>query len=292
MSPAPEVSIVISTFNRLPLWRRTLWGIAKRPPSVPFEVIVVDDNSTEPVLEELHKYSSRFPWTTAKLDMEAFERATGVKKFFNNPSLSFNAGVRLARGSLIFQQGNEVIPWDSVYDGMLAEKPNTDDFVLFSTTLDMPPEILNWLDVYGDNLSPDWVHYCRRWPLASPHFHTDVTNYVSLCSRSLFEKLGGYDERYVGGIGKEDTDFIRRCRKTPGWTDEQNMRRTTHISLHQSHGGRTCYYLPKPEVITQQRWAEGEVLSKVVWDSWDGGYKAGHTWDWGTIGVKDVCRNF
>lgn len=291
MSSEPKVSILISTYNRLSLWRRTLWALAKYPPGVPYEVIVVDDGSTEDVLGELRLYSSQFWWTFVRLDMAEFTSKTGIAKFFNNPSLSFNVAARLARSNVFVQQGNEILTRPGTYNQLLQAIPAEEDYLVFSTTYDMPSHILQRLDYYGSNLDEGLVQACRRWPLATPYFHADVTNYISVCSRALFEKLGGYNERYVGGIGKEDSDFVRRCRAIPDWTDDKCMRRTEFVSLHQSHGGRTRFYAPDPTVVTEDKWSEGECRSKAVWDTWDGNFRNGQSWEFGRIGVGDVFSN-
>lgn len=292
MEPRITASILISTHNRLPLWKRTLWWLARNwPRDFSCEVVVVDDGSTEDVLGELRKYSSQFFWTFVRLDMVAFEKETGLGKFMNNPSLSFNVAARHARGAWLYQNGNEVISWDNVYDRLMQECPKEEFSLTFSTTLDVPPEVLLNLNEYGTNLTPQMVEYCQRWPLANPLFHTDVTNYVSLCSRSLYHKLGGYDERYLGGIGKEDSDFVRRCRAIPGWADGRNMCRSHALSLHQSHGGRTLYYRQTAATASDEKWREGERRSKAVWDSWDGSFENRQPWPWGELGVADVVSN-
>lgn len=288
-----KASILISSHDRLELLRRTLFSIAARPPSVPFEVVVADDGSTQDVLGLLRDYQACFPWTFARVDAAEFERQTGVRKFFNNPSWTNNVAARLARGDWLFLQGNEVIAWGDAYDRLLAEaeaRPQRHVLAL-SSTCDVPPEVLGALDSLGSNFSEAMAAYCARLPLATPSFHTDVTNYLSLTSRALWETLGGYDERYVGGLGKEDSDFVRRCRAVPGWQDAHNLVRSEALSLHQSHGGRTCHGGQDQSVISDERWREGERLSKAVWDSWDGTHPNAQGWEPGAVGVVEVVRN-
>lgn len=286
----PNISIIISSFERLPLFRRCLWYIDQNRPSQSFELVVVDESSEANILGEIKKYS--FPWKFVKVNTKLFEKETGVAKFFNNPSWTNNIGFRQSQGEYIFLQGNEVLPTPHVYDDLIKTRPNTKEhFISFTTTYDIPEPIVNKLDFYGENFTSIDFEVCRKFPLATPTFHTDVTNYLCLKSRKLWDAVGGYDERYVGGIGKEDSDFIRRCRKLPHWTDVRNMRRTNFVSLHQYHGGRTWHYFPKPEIITQMRWKEGEDRSKEVWDQWDGTYENKQPWPWGTLGIVDIITN-
>lgn len=288
----PHASIVISSHNRLGLFRRVLWAIATRPPSVPFEVVVVDDGSTEPVLDELRDYSSRFEWTFVRFNAKDFEAATGLKKEWNNPCVTNNIGFRMSRGELIFQQGNEVIPVGGVYDRLLADAPqDTPYWAVMSTTYDVPRQELDRLDRYGTNVDGAFVRGLYQWELQSARYRSDVTNYISLAPKGLWEAIGGYDERYYAGISAEDSDFVRRARKLLGFKQVISE----GVSLHQYHGGRTCYYKPPPSVITQARWDELVAMNHAVYRSWDETASDAHRnkqkWPWGTLGIGEVITN-
>lgn len=283
-----ELSIVISSYNRLALLRRTLWGIATRPPSVPFEVILVDDGSTEDVLSELKNYSSRFHWKFIRFNGKELEDATGLTKFHNNPCVTNNIGFRHSAGRVIAQQGNEVIPWGNVYDQLLADSPkDTDNWMVMSTTYDIAREHIEVLDSYGSNLTQAIVEECYRWPLQSKAYRSDVTNYICMASRGLWLSICGYDERYYGGISAEDSDFVRRARKLPDFKQVISE----GISLHQFHQGKTCYYSPPKNVITKERWDEGVKNNHAIYNNWDGCYINPQLWPWGKFGVVEVITN-
>ncbi len=286
-----KASILISSKDRRPLLRRTLWAVANRPPSCEFEVVVCDDGSEEDVLGELKTFSSRFPWKFVSFDSAAFEEATGLKKLWGNPAVTNNVAFRHATGDLIFQMGNEVIAVGDCFDNLLADAESvsarTPHWLVVSTTYDCPPEVLDTLDSYGSNLCQQDVVKCHKWPLQSSHYRSDVTNYVSLAPRSLWETLGGYDERYFAGIGAEDSDFVRRARALPDF----RMEVSDGTSLHQYHGGRTRYYRPDPRVISEAKWAEGVAVNRAVYDAWDGKAANSQKWAFGTIGIKEVLTN-
>lgn len=286
-----DVSIIISSYNRVELFKRTLWSIANRSPSKSFEVIVIDDGSTEDVLKELKTFSSAFPWKFIRFDQAEFTKQTGFEKFFNNPSITNNIGFKNSSGDLVFLQGNEVIAYGSVYDTLIQEFPKEKHGLAFSTTFDLPQLVLDNIGVYGTEFNNRHLNYVKQWPLQNKSYRSDVTNYISLSNRATWETVGGYDERYIYGIGKEDSDFVRRCRAIPGWSDEKNLVRSDAISLHQYHGGKTCYYNQKPEVATPEKWKQGETLSRPLYDSWDGSYKNSQPWAWGEIGIVDILTN-
>jgi glycosyltransferase involved in cell wall biosynthesis len=282
----PKASIIISSYNRLALLRRTLWAIATRPPSVPFEVILVDDGSTEDIIGELKLYSAKFPWKFVPFDRAAFESFTGLKKLHNNPCVTNNVAFRHAEGDLIFQQGNEVVAYGDVYDRLIKDVPAECPhyWMVFSTTYDVPKEVLNALDPYGSNLGANHVAYCERWPLQSQTYPSDVTNYISLAPRALWDALNGYDERYYAGISAEDSDFVRRARTIPGFKTVVS----DGISLHQYHAGKTCYYDPPPSVISREQWDEGVAINHAVYNAWDKTHLNRQRWPWGTLGVGEV----
>lgn len=286
-----KASILISSYNRLPLFRRTLWSIANRWSSagdVGLEVIVADEGSDQDILGELKAFSSKFIWKLIRVDHEDFTRKTGIKKFHNSPTLTNNIAFKHSTGDLIFQQGNEILAWGDVYGRLIQDAPkDTPHWMVMSTTFDVPQQYLDTAGEYGQYITPETVKACYRWPLQSKEYRSDVTNYISLAPRALWEKLNGYNERYFGGISSEDSDFVRRARATPGFKQVISE----GISLHQFHGGKTCYYNPKPSVISQQRFEDGCAINHAIYHAWDGTFQNPQKWSWGVYGVKEVITN-
>lgn len=282
----PELSILISSYNRTALFRRCLWSVAYRPPAVPFEVVVADDGSTEDVLGVLREFSACFPWKFVRVDSAAFERATGVARYHNNPAWTNNVAFRHSLGRLVALMGNEVIATEGVFASLLDGNPEGVDWLTFSTTYDLRKEWLERLDAYGQNLTANILKQCEQWPLQSEHYRSDVTNYLSVCPRAVWDKIGGYDERYVGGISSDDSDFVRRARAAGVRT-----RIADGVTLHQYHAGKTAYYDPPADVITSARWDEGVRRNHAVYHAWDGTPRNPQPWPWGTLGVVDVTEN-
>ncbi len=242
--------------------------------AVPFEVVIADESpkeEQEKIIRELSNFNSAFPWTLVGVNPNDLETHLGFKKFHNNPSLTNNVAFYHCSGDLIFLMGNECIAYDKPFDKMLEESKGLENFINFSTTYDIPKEAVDFMelyDQYGTTLTATkrYVEYCKQWPLADDTYHSDVTNYLSLTTRNVWEAIGGYDETYLKGIACEDSDFVRRARTLPNF----KTIRSKAISLHQYHGGKTRYYEPVERGMTDERWNEGLSINRKHYNSWDG----------------------
>lgn len=289
----PEASIIIASYNRKNLFKRCLYSIAARGPSIPYEVVVVDDGSVDDIEGLLRKFTVNFPWKLVKFDAAAYEAKTGLKKFFNNPSVTYNIGFKQCSptSDKIFLMGNEVIAWGNAFDKLIDDAPkNNEPYIVFSTTYDTPQEVLDKIDAYGQHLDQVLIDkYCKPFPLQDLGYKSEVVNYLSLSSRGTWEQIGGFDERYYAGIACEDSDFVRRIRRCPYgkliWSEG--------ITLHQYHGGMTRYYQPLPANITMDRWNEGLAINRAVFAQWDEKSKLKKVFDheFGTLGVGKVVTN-
>lgn len=248
---------------------------------------MADDGSDQDAFGVLREFSSCFPWKFIKVDVSKFEQATGVTRFFNCPSLTNNIAFKHSVGDLVFLMGNEIIAVGDVFDKMLAAADyDREDWLIFSTTYDLEQRWLDQLDNYGSNLTPRIIHEASATPLQSNEYRSDVTNYLSLCHRSLWEQIGGYDERYVGGISSDDSDFVRRARKNCCKTSINEA-----VSLHQYHQGKSRYYDPPASVITQARWDDGVEKNHSIYHSWNGEAANPQSFPWGYYGVAEVLSN-
>src|SRR5258708_37252402 len=88
--PAPDVSLVVPVYNERENLGALVAEIAAAFAGRRYEIVAVDDGSTDGSLAELKRLKSAHP----ELHIVAFERNAG-------PSAAFVAGVRAARGRAI-----------------------------------------------------------------------------------------------------------------------------------------------------------------------------------------------
>lgn len=91
-----RTSIVMATRNKCTRLQKTLESIRKQKPSVEYELVVVDDGSTDKTLEVCTQYK-----------VDKYIRLDN--KVFRNPSVARNTGYKAASGEIIIAQSDDVI---------------------------------------------------------------------------------------------------------------------------------------------------------------------------------------
>jgi len=91
----PYTSIVIATYNKASYLERTLQSIRDQNVSFPYEIIVVNDGSTDSTFDVCKRYGIKYAWIDGGP--------------YRNPSVARNVGYRMARGEVIIAQSDDVI---------------------------------------------------------------------------------------------------------------------------------------------------------------------------------------
>jgi glycosyltransferase involved in cell wall biosynthesis len=203
-----KISIVTAYYNRKSLFYETLKSIVKSK-FKDFELIVVDDGSSPE--HRLEGYLEEFPFMKIiRLEPE--------NKWYTNPCIPFNVGIRATIGSIIVLQNPECLHVGDVLTH-ISERVNNSNYVSISAYA-LNEELTNRLSsvVNDDNLityfkqlpqqptggSPivGWYNHSRFRPM---YYH-----FCSAITKKNMDLLGGFDERYAYGISYDDNEFIER----------------------------------------------------------------------------------
>lgn len=202
------VTVLVATHNRAPLLRQTLEALIeqKTPKDLDWEILVVDNGSTDDTLEVFRTMAMRAPGRFRYL----FEPNLGKSR-------ALNAGIAVARGGVIALTDDDV-------------SPAADWVATAATVLDRRS-----VDGAGGRILPRWEVEPPSWLLGSrqllgylaimefdkpamlpvpPERPPQVWGANMVFRREALRALGGFDTR-LGPVGgrrfcEEDGDIVRR----------------------------------------------------------------------------------
>jgi GT2 family glycosyltransferase/glycosyltransferase involved in cell wall biosynthesis len=245
----PVVSVIIPVYNNFVITYDCLRSIQQALPERPFEIILVDDGSTDETL----------------LASLVF---LGCVRILRNPQNvgfvgSCNAGAAAARGRYLFFLNNDTVVQPGWLDELLEtfeQIPNIgiagSKLISTSGTLQEAGGIIwrrgdacHW----GQDSDPDDPAFC---------FLRD-TDYVSgaalMIERSLFQQLGGFDELFAPGY-YEDTDLAFKVRASGKRVVVQPASRIVHLqgasAGDDTAGSGMKQYQPINQQKFFQRWKD------------------------------------
>jgi glycosyltransferase involved in cell wall biosynthesis len=180
--PAPLVSVVIPTYNRLARLRHLLEALAAQSyPADRFEVVVVSDGSTDGTDEYLRAEPAR-PVTFATQSNAG-------------PAAARNLGVELASGALIVFIDDDVVPAPQ----LVAEH------VASHEAGEQPQVVIGPMLTPADHTMPAWIAWEQemlykqyaamvqgRYPATARQFYTGNSS----ISRAGFLEVGGFDTAF------------------------------------------------------------------------------------------------
>lgn len=196
----PEVSIIIPAYNHAKVTLKCLLSIGLSKPQISYEIIVIDDNSTDETFSLLSKL-------------------TGIRLIRNLQNMGFlescNSAAKHARGNYLVLLNNDTIALPGWLEAM------RETFKLFPNVGFVGAKLLNrdrtlqeaggiiWKDGTGWN-------YGRGDNALNPKYN--YVREVDYCSgacimvpKCLWEALGGFDRRFSPAY-YEDTDLAFRIR--------------------------------------------------------------------------------
>jgi glycosyltransferase involved in cell wall biosynthesis len=142
----PEYSVVIPTHNRLDILPEVLAALDRQEEAPEFEVIVVDDGSTDGTAEALGRW-----------EREERTRPSRVLRQANQgPARARNAGVAVARGERVAFLGDDTVPtpgWLAGHERARQERPPGEELAVLGYTRWHPrtgsSPFLDYINEYG-----------------------------------------------------------------------------------------------------------------------------------------------
>ena len=199
-SPAPRASIVVPVYNHLAHTLACLHALANCGDATPFEVIVIDDASSDATPQRLP--------------------AIGGLRYQRNPrNLGFigacNAGATLARGEYIVFLNNDTVVQAGWLDALLRTFAEHPDAGLVGAKLVYPDGRLQEAGGIVFNDASGWNYGRFDQPDDPRYNHLRDADYCSGAAialpTALFRRLGAFDTRYAPAY-YEDTDLAMRVR--------------------------------------------------------------------------------
>jgi len=200
----PEVSIVIPVHNQLAFTAQCLESIAKSRNNVSFEVIVVDDKSSD-------------------LTSKYLRTCSGVRQVNNSENLGYlrstNRGAELASAPFIVLLNNDTTVSDGWLDELIATFNRYPDTGIVGASLIYPDGRLQEAGgiIFTDGTG--WNYGRLQDPEDEIFSFVREVDYCSAACiavrKKMWEQIGGFDERFAPAY-YEDTDLAFMARSL-GW---------------------------------------------------------------------------
>ncbi|MFW5885302.1 MAG: glycosyltransferase family 2 protein [Patescibacteria group bacterium] len=222
----PEVGIVMPVYNKYNYTKKCLDGIFFTSEKTSFEVVVIDNASTDETRENLQKD----------------ER---IKYIANQENLGFakacNQGARESKARFILFLNNDMEPLPGWLDNLVEEIKKDDSIAIAGSKLLYGDGTIQHAGIAFDEKGP--YHIYRKEKREKPYvnkqrFLQGVTGASLLIRRAVFEKIGGFDEGFINGY--EDVDLCLRVAKS----------------------GKKILYCPKSELYHYESMTEGRLDHK------------------------------
>jgi GT2 family glycosyltransferase len=207
LSPAPRLSVVVPLYNCLPLTQAMLASLqATLPAGLTYEIILIDDGSTDGTRAWLHEFAAL---ATPPFRVLLNERNLGF-------AATNNRAAALACGEFLALLNNDLVLLPGWLEPMLAAHQSLASRAGLIGNVQLDAHT-GAVDHAGLDLTPAAkpVHVRHLPPRLSRRLQPvrpmpAVTGACVLLSRALWQQLGGFDEGYING--GEDIDLCYRAR--------------------------------------------------------------------------------
>lgn len=205
LSQLTSCSIVVPVFNRAAFTKACLLAIERSISGdrIPYEVIVVDNGSTDGTLGLLSSWSS----SRANARVVTLGRNLGFAR-------ACNEGARLARGNYLVLLNNDTLPTPAWLEKMLDLAEHEPQVGIVGSKLLYPDGRIQHIGVaFGENKNPRHIYRgfsSNIRPAKVSREYQAVTGACLLMKKELYDAAGGMDEAYWNSY--EDVDLCLKTR--------------------------------------------------------------------------------
>lgn len=207
--PKPLVSIIIVTFNNVEYTRFCIWSIYAKTIHPNFELIIVDNASTDGTREYLNSLK---------------EKWNNIKIIINDKNLGFaaanNIGIKESKGSYIIFLNNDTIVTRGWISGLIKYLRGPEVGIVGPVTNSIGNEAR--IEVSYKNLIEELTYqnilemglFAKRYSSRNRGVSFDIPVLALYCAairREMIDKIGLLDERFSIGMF-EDDDYCMRIR--------------------------------------------------------------------------------
>jgi GT2 family glycosyltransferase len=207
------LSIITCSYNKLSLTQAYWESLLAHPPAEPWEIIWVDDGSTDGTRDWLRTLP-----------------APRHRILLNDHNLGFagsnNRGVQLASGDIIALLNNDLVLTPGWFEPMAQSLASIDRIgVVGNVQLNISTDLVDHAGVVFDlaGMGDHHLKNNRTPPRGNGRFYHAATAACWLMHRQTFIDAGGFDERYRNGC--EDVDLCLRLEQKGRrhWVDYRSV---------------------------------------------------------------------
>ncbi len=234
-----KVSFIVPLYNNLPLTQAMLASLqATLPAGLPYEVIFVDDGSTDGTrtwLENAGPALVAGPGSTSNAGPAASAGPT-IRAILNEQNLGFagacNRGAATARGEYLFFLNNDLVLLSGWFEQILVViETYANAGLVGNVQLNHATGAVDHTGLVFNAKGKPEHRTCRGWNALQPV--VAVTGACFAIRSSVWRQLGGFDEAFLNGC--EDVDLGLRARQA-GFTNYVALRSVVRHHISASAG--------------------------------------------------------
>jgi len=277
-----KVSVVISLKNRTKFLKYSMETYFNQTmPKEDFELVFVDDGSTEDLEGFLSQYAGKFNIRYLRINCAK----SSIPIWSHTPALSNNVGVKAAKGEVIVICGPEILHSETNLDKCYeAAQRNISAFgLVWHSDVNFIHTIFS-----QDNLGKPFKDILNI-PGAKHNCITKNSFYWFLMAtkKSYFMEINGVDEEYGRGVCAEDDNFAARLHMT----EAKLVHDFNIVGIHMEHNKEDDKYDQKRHRSTME-WKKARAVNAKRWKEWQSNKtkEANVGKNWGDYKVVEIDK--